>query len=73
MSCHSERSEESASARSAPSKVCHSERSEESALVRLEPELQILRSAQDDSNLLSLLWVGRGPVPTQDDSPLRSG
>jgi len=30
-------------------------------------KLQILRFAQDDSNLLSLLWVGRRPMTTQDD------
>jgi hypothetical protein len=39
------------------SKVGHSERSEESALVRSGMELQILRSAQDDSDFQLRGWV----------------
>ena len=39
---------------------CHSERSEESALVRLGLELQIPRSAQDDTDFHLLGWAA-GP------------
>jgi len=48
--------------RYALAKVRHSERSEESALVRLGPELQILRSAQDDSDFHLHEWACSNPA-----------